>query len=98
MGPGDVFKTQRLAAIDFGKAFNGKSIEYGLEYGSSIYITRVNGKINYTYSVPNEGTEFGVDPSLAPNGSKRTAVVHTHGKYIKYSDNDNFSKRSRKRY
>lgn len=92
MGPGDAFKTQRLAAIDFGKTYNGKSIERGVEFGASVYTIKIDGKTNYTYSEPNTGTAYGVEPSLAPKGSKATAVVHTHGKYDKYSDNDNFSR------
>lgn len=90
--PGDPFKTQRLAAIDFGKTFNGKSIEKGIEYGASVYTLNIEGKTYYTYSVPNSGTAYTVEPSLPPFGSKTTAVVHTHGKYDKYGDNDNFSR------
>ncbi|MFH0841588.1 MAG: DUF4329 domain-containing protein, partial [Bacteroidota bacterium] len=92
MWPGDPFKTQRLAAIDFGRIFNGKSIEGGKEYGASVYTTKINGKTYYTYSVPNSGTAYGVEPSLPPFGSKTTAIVHTHAKYEKYGDNDNFSR------
>lgn len=96
MWPGDPFKTQRLAAIDFGKLFNGKSIESGKEYGSSIYPIKIDGNTYYTYSAPNIGTAYEVDPSsppiAPPLGSKATAIVHTHGKYSKYDDKDNFSR------
>lgn len=96
MWPGDPFKTQRLAAIDFGKTFNGKSIESNKEYGSSIYPIKIDGKTYYTYSVPNTGTAYEVDPSLPPIaqplGPKATAIVHTHGAYSKYDDKNNFSK------
>jgi RHS repeat-associated protein len=94
--PGDLFRNQRLAAIDFGQIYNGMSIESGREYGSSIYPVKVDGKTYYTYSEPNIGTTYNVDisppPILPPLGLKATAIVHTHGKYDRYSDNDNFSR------
>jgi len=91
-GPGDLFKSSRLAAEDWGRTYNGPSIIEGQEYGSTIYIVIKDGKKYYTYTVPAKGGNDVVDPSLEPAGSKPVADVHSHGKYEKGYNNNNFSK------
>jgi hypothetical protein len=63
--------------------------------GGMWWILKIDGDTYYTYSEPNIGTPYEVDPSsppiAPPLGSKATAIVHTHGKYSKYEDRDNFS-------
>ncbi|WP_126972938.1 RHS repeat domain-containing protein [Gynurincola endophyticus] len=52
--PGDKFKTIILAALDFRKLYNDNSIVEKSEYGATIYKGKdKDGKVYYSYSVPN---------------------------------------------
>jgi len=87
--PGDIFKTPRLAARDWGMYYNGASILRGIEFGSTIYEVNKDGKvIGYSYSVAAEGKGDGhVDPSLPPKFEKEVADIHSHENYVAESDN-----------
>jgi RHS repeat-associated protein len=76
------FSSPDDAAKDWGKRYNGRSIEEGIEYGSTIYEDKKGGKIVYRYSKPDPGDEYSVDPSPAPKGKKPVADIHSHGKYL----------------
>jgi len=93
--PGDFFKTQNSAAKDWGKYYNGKSIKKGKEYGSTIYKTTKNGQKGYSYTVANEGEDDNVTISPAPKGKLATARIHSHGRYEKNMENDDFSNRDK---
>jgi hypothetical protein len=90
--PGDVFKTVRQAAYDWGMYYNGASILRGHEFGSTIYIVKKDGEsVGYSYSVANEGKGDGhVNPSLPPHLEKEVADIHSHENYPGY-DVNNFS-------
>lgn len=62
-----------------------------MEFGSTIYSIKKNGKTYYSYSVPNEGIYDGVKRSESPNGEPREAVVHSHGEYLEGYENNTFS-------
>ena len=79
--PGDVFKTRNEAAHDFGMSYNGLSIKNKIEYNTSIYSFKQDGKTLYSYSEPNEGTDSWSSPSTNPDGTKREGTAHTHGNY-----------------
>ena len=95
--PGDVFKTKRLAAIDWGMYYNGASILRRREFGSTIYEVQSNGKvIGYAYSEAKEGSAHGVVPNFPPNKEKTVADIHSHGNDdIGYDDN-HFSEADKK--
>jgi RHS repeat-associated protein len=93
--PGDKFKTAVAAAKDFGQLYNDNSIVEKREYGATIYkATDDNGKVYYSYSVPNASKGGAVDVSEAPQETTPVADIHSHGnswgKDVTYSDN-NFS-------
>ena len=78
-GPGDLFRTPREAAKDWGMYYNGASIIRKREMGSSIYKVRENGKLKgYSYSPANEG-EHSVSISLPPNKEEFAGSIHSHG-------------------
>lgn len=87
-GPGDLFTSADAAAADWGKNYNGKSIKEGIEYGSTIYEVKKNGKTYYAYTTPAPGDEYSVDPSLAPKGKKAVADIHSHGKFLSETDEE----------
>jgi len=63
--PGDRFKNLRAAAIDFGKEYNGLSINYNIEIRTTFYkSTDENGAEYYSYSIPTAGNE-GMTNSIA---------------------------------
>ena len=85
--PGDLFVTPFQAAHDFGKNYNPLSINFKLEIGTSIYEVNKDGKTFYTYTIPNLGTDGGVDIK-DPKGEKTVARAHSHGAYdYKYENN-----------
>ena len=91
--PGDIFRSKRLAAADFGHLYNDNSIQLNKEFGTTIYrITNTEGKfIGYSYSVPNIGNEHSLDLiSPAPKEYETVAEAHTHGGYSgpKIEDNE----------
>lgn len=91
--PGDLFKTQRQAARDFGKTYNDNSIREGQEYGSTIYRVVKNGKTFYSYNEANTGGNASVSPNaLIPAGTEATADIHSHGKYEERYLNNEFSR------
>ncbi len=96
--PGDKFRTIVDAAKDFGKLYNDNSIRENREYGATIYKSiDENGKVFYSYSVPNTGGGVDVSTSKAPDGTLPVADIHSHGGStgVPYSDN-NFSSTDRR--
>jgi len=92
LAPGDQFSTMLAAVTDFGKTYNDDSIRKNAEYGATVYTqTNAGGLVTYTYSVPNRGEEAAVVPSLPPNGQQPVGIVHTHGAYSPYFQNNEFS-------
>jgi hypothetical protein len=88
--PGDIFKTPRDAAHDWGNYYNGASILRGHEFGSTIYIIKdKDGKmVGYSYSVANEGKGDGHgNPSNPPHFEKEVADIHSHENYENINDN-----------
>lgn len=86
MDPGDKFKTLRDAAKDFGKEYNGLSINYNVELRTMFYqATDKSGETYYSYSVPavgSEGMSGNVAPEQVAEVSKLGEIVgdgHTHG-------------------
>ena len=90
--PGDLFKTKRAAAKDWGMYYNGASIIRKREMGSSIYEVKQKGKLKgYSYSAANEG-EHSVSISLPPNGERFVVSIHSHGDADAEHINNKFSK------
>ena len=90
--PGDLFKTKRAAAKDWGMYYNGASIICKREMGSSIYEVKQKGKLKgYSYSAANEG-EHSVSISLPPNGERFVGSIHSHGDADAEHINNKFSK------
>ena len=90
--PGDLFKTKRAAAKDWGMYYNGASIIRKREMGSSIYEVKQKGKLKgYSYSAANEG-EHSVSISLSPNGERFVGSIHSHGDADAEHINNKFSK------
>ena len=90
-GPGDLFSSVVEAARDFGKTYNDNSIKKGKEFASTIYEIKQNGNTYYSYSKPKVGSNASSRASKNPNGTKRVADIHAHGKYEAAYDNNNFS-------
>ena len=81
-GPGDLFETQRKAALDWGMYYNGASIIRKQEMGSSIYEVKKDGiLVGYSYSPAIIGEKHRTSFSPAPNGYKMIATIHSHGNY-----------------
>ena len=79
MAPGDIFTSADLAATDFGKYYNPRSIRESKEYASSIYkIIGRNGIIGFSYTFANKGNGSECSPSL-PTLYEVVADAHTHG-------------------
>ncbi|MCJ7936195.1 MAG: DUF4329 domain-containing protein [Chryseobacterium sp.] len=85
LDPGDRFKTLRAAANDFGKQYNGLSINYNVEVYTIFYqATDKNGETYYSYVVPQTGTQGFTDkvnPSEVSKVDKNAVIVgdgHTH--------------------
>ena len=88
--PNVLFKTQDQAAVNFGKYYNDNSIREGIEYGASIYkVTDADTKkVMYAYNEATPGSSHKVAPNESvPEGSVLVATVHTHGKYLRETDN-----------
>ena len=81
-GPGDLFRTPRAAALDWGMYYNGASIIYKKEMGSSIYEVKKDGKIiGYSYSPAAVYQEHKAGFSLPPKGENSVGSIHSHGNY-----------------
>ena len=79
MDPGDKFKTLRSAAIDFGKQYNGFSINYNVEVRTFFYkATDKNGETYYTYTIPKVGSE-GMSGN---NSSEQVAAISKLGEIV----------------
>ncbi|WP_375379293.1 DUF4329 domain-containing protein [Chryseobacterium luquanense] len=106
MDPGDKFKTLRDAAKDFGKEYNGLSINYNIELRTMFYkATAENGESYYSYSIPNIGSAGmagTINPDELADVSKKGEIVadgHTHSGDTSvlqidgkdYSENSRFS-------
>ena len=90
-GPGDLFKTPRAAALDWGMYYNGASIIRKREMGSSIYEVTKNGDLKYAYSEAAIGAEHKLRISKAPRGKRIVGTIHSHGGYDEnYKDNSFF--------
>jgi RHS repeat-associated protein len=84
------FNSPEEAAADWGNRYNGLSIIEGQEYGSTIYRTK-DGK--YAYTEPATGGNAAVNPSKpSADEGKAVADIHSHGKYERGYNNDNFSR------
>ena len=93
-GPGDLFKTKREAALDWGMYYNGYSIIRGREMGSSIYEVTENGQmVGYSYSPAVLSKEHRTSYSLPPQGEKTVATIHSHGNYTGHIKGLNGKKR-----
>jgi len=80
--PGDLFKTKKEAAKDWGTYYNGTSIIRKKEMGSSIYEVRKNGKLQgYSYSEAKIGNAHNAQISNPPNDEKVVGTIHSHGDY-----------------
>jgi hypothetical protein len=86
-----VYTSADDAANVWGQAHNRDSIKKGKEYASTIYELNIGGNTVITYTEPNKGTKDGADPSPEPAGTTSIADIHSHGKYLKNYDNNNFS-------
>ena len=88
--PGDFFKTEEEAALDFGFFYNDNSIRENREYASSIYrIITDSGEKGYSYTIANRGEAHKSVESKPLGGSFVVATVHTHGAYSEgYNDNE----------
>jgi len=85
MDPGDRFKTLRSAANDFGKQYNGLSINYNVELRTMFYqATDKSGETYYSYSVTEVGSAGmagNVTPEQVAEVSKLGEIVgdgHSH--------------------
>ncbi|WP_080776607.1 RHS repeat-associated core domain-containing protein [Chryseobacterium phocaeense] len=85
MDPGDKFKNLRSAAIDFGKQYNGLSINYNAEVSTLFYkAVDKSGEVYYSYSIPEMGSQgmtSGITPDQVAEVSKLGEIVgdgHTH--------------------
>ena len=92
-GPGDKFKSPDAAAKDFGMTYNSTSIKQGKEIAATIYVVKGGSETYYTYTNPagSSGGNASSSPGKAPAGTTPVAYTHTHGKYEKTYDNNNFS-------
>jgi RHS repeat-associated protein len=94
--PGDPFKSPAQAAHDFGKNYNALSFAINGEISTSIYQYKAtDGKIKYTYAIPNAVAVDGSNPSdseIDKDGYEKVAEAHTHGPKNNEKENeDNFS-------
>jgi uncharacterized protein RhaS with RHS repeats len=94
---GDLFKTQTLAAMDFGKTYNDDSIRNNKEYGSTIFSITTQGNFSpkvtlFSYNVPRQGDSESVEiNSKLGKGQKAILEIHSHssgGGYENPSDSD----------
>jgi len=92
--PGDLFKTIADAAEDFGKYYNGSSIQTNREYNSAIYAVQTESGTMYTYTPSDPQYEASSSAAIPPpdaNGNPGTVgIVHSHGDYELKTD-DQFS-------
>ena len=79
-GPGDLFKTPREAAKDWGMYYNGASIIRKQEMASLIYKIENDGKAKYSYT---PATVLGSHGGKISNSSNKenVATIHSHGEY-----------------
>lgn len=90
-------KTEKEAANNWGKQYNGKSIRENKEYGSTIGKSiDAKGNVRYSYGPPSPGDIAGVRISDAPEGTTPTADIHSHGAYDSEYYNNIFSSGDKK--
>ena len=92
--PHSVHATADAAAENFSMLYNGQSIIDNKEYVTKIYSqTDAFGNVTYSYAEPVPGTQSSANPSLVvlPANSHLAGIAHTHGKYISYFKNNEFS-------
>lgn len=95
LGPGDRFKTEEAAVLDFAMLYNDNSIKDNKEYATRIYEMTDNetGEKSYTYNAPNIGGEASSKPYWNNlQDGKMVARAHTHGDDVSGYDTQNFSK------
>ena len=83
-GPGDLFKTPREAAKDWGMYYNGSSILQKREMASSIYAK--NGKYSYT-----NAQILGEHSGKITTVPNTVATIHSHGEYTGFINKDGIS-------
>ncbi|MGN1043673.1 MAG: RHS repeat-associated core domain-containing protein [Acutalibacteraceae bacterium] len=99
--PGDQFDTIDQAAEDFGRCFNGPSINLNKEFASGIYVLP-NGKYSYTNPQIGGKADLNIEyemhitlnaPYCLVNGHyyPMVAAIHSHGAYVLGASSDNFS-------
>lgn len=99
--PGDQFDTIGQAAEDFGRCFNGPSINLNKEFASGIYVLP-NGKYSYTNPQIGGKADLNIEyemhitlnaPYCLVNGHyyPMVAAIHSHGAYVLGASSDNFS-------
>ena len=79
-GPGDLFKTPREAAKDWGMYYNGASIIRKREMASLIYKVEDGEKVKYAYT---KATVLDSHKGKISNSSDKenVATIHSHGEY-----------------
>ena len=79
-GPGDLFKTPREAAKDWGMYYNGASIIRKREMASLIYKVKDDGEFKYTYT---KALVLDSHKGKITNSSDKenVATIHSHGEY-----------------
>ena len=81
-GPGDLFKTPRAAAKDWGMYYNGPSIIRKREMGSTIYEVKENGTSKgYSYSAARMSDGHKTKVSHPRNSEEIVGTIHSHGNY-----------------
>jgi RHS repeat-associated protein len=93
--PGDLFRSVRAAAKDWGNYYNGASILRGKEFASTIYKVEKDGKVYYTYSEAAIGRGDHVKRSEAPNEEATQAIIHSHGEFLEGYNNNEFSNKDK---
>ena len=80
--PGDFFYSIDAAAIDFALIYNEQSIVTNTEYMTNIIaVSNENGELGFTYTLPNQGTEYNCINEIDFSNHPVSAVAHTHGGY-----------------
>lgn len=81
--PGDEFKTLLSAVLDFAKEYNGMSIAYDLEIGTTFYSINDSetGETTYSYAIPIVGDSGSVrisEQNPIPSDADLVGDGHTH--------------------
>jgi len=79
LGPGDLFKSELDAAIDWGFTYATETIMDGKERASTIYKVEVDGEMMFGYNEANVGSTFGSSAEMLFNPKQQeTARIHSH--------------------